>query len=302
MIDLNEIQVFIKVIEAGSFVGAGRLLNMPSSTISRKVQNLEDSLEVRLLNRSTRKLSLTDQGRQYYEQCQLHISSLEEANLLISESQLQPKGVIRITAPLGFSIQMLQPLLNEFLSLYPGISIELDTADAMVDLIDDRIDVAFRIGVLKDSSLIARKLGGYKAAFCASPNYLKENGTPKHPSELANHQCVLMAKSLQNQSWKYKDKQGISEVAVNGQYATNNMSLAVQAALNGLGISQAPSELVAPYVKGKSLELILAEFDIPTGDIFVVYQSHKYLAKPVRLFIDYAIDNFQKIRNQQETT
>ncbi len=290
MVDLNEINIFIKVVEAGSFVGGGRLLGIPSTTVSRKVQQLEESLGVRLLHRSTRKLSLTDQGALYFRQCQQHLMGIEEANLQVTEAQLQPKGTLRITSPLDYATLYAQPWINEFLAKYPEVKIELKVTDHQLDLIDDRIDIAFRSGVLKDSNLVARRIGPKQSVCCASPDYLARYGEPLHPRELTQHLGILWGDSLQNQHWQFIDKEEVVDIAINGRYATDANHLLIKAAVAGLGIARVPLPLVEPYLESNSLNLILTDYEMPAGNMYIIYQSHKYLTQNIRLFVDHVVE------------
>ncbi|MGF1735930.1 LysR substrate-binding domain-containing protein [Photobacterium satsumensis] len=290
MVDLNEVNVFIKVVEAGSFVGAGKLLGMPSTTVSRKVQQLEESLGVRLLHRSTRKLSLTDQGRLYFQQCQQHLIGIEEANIVVTQLQKEPKGTLRITSPLDFASLYAQPWINEFLVKFPEINIELKVTDHQLDLIDDRIDIAFRSGVLKDSNLVARRLIAKHSVCCASPTYLAEHGVPTNPQELVNHQCILWGDSLQNHSWQFTEGGEKIDIPVNGRYATDTNHLLLEAAVAGLGIARVPLPLVEPYLEANSLRLVLTDYESPAGNMYIIYQSHQYLTQNIRLFVDHVVD------------
>ena len=293
MIDFNEIKVFVTVVEAGSFIGAGKLLAMPSTSVSRKVQQLENSLGVRLLYRSTRKLSLTAQGEEYFRQCRQHLVAIDEANRFISTSQQEPQGTLRITSPLDFASHYVQPWINEFLASYPEIKIEMEVSDSQIDLIEDRIDIAFRTGKLQDSNLIARRLGPKKTVCCASPRYLAQNGIPAHPQELTNHWCIPLGSSLQHQSWTFREEDQPLVIPINGRYASDSVHLAIKAAVEGLGIVRIPVPLAKPYLQDDSLVSVLEPFEYAAGDIFIIYQSHKYLTKSIRLFVDHVLEKVQ---------
>jgi len=289
MIDFNEVYVFIKIVEAGSFVGASKQLNMPPTTVSRKIQNLEDALGVRLLQRSTRKLHLTDTGQQYFENCQQSLASIEEATTLASQSRSMPTGVLRITSPTDFAINYLQPWINDFLGFYPDVQIELEVTDRYVNLIEERIDIAFRTGELKDSSLIARRIGPKPIVFCASPEYLKKAGKPTSFDDLNQHDCIIMGRNLKNQYWRFMDEEGEISVPINGRYAVDNMQLIVESACNGLGIAQIPLPLAVEHLKKGELVQVLAGASTPKQSVYIIYPSHKHLARNVRTFIDHVI-------------
>ncbi len=289
MVNLNDVNVFVRVVEAGSFVGAGKLLSMPPTTVSRKVQQLEANLGVRLLNRSTRKLSLTDAGEQYFCHCHQHMLGIEEANQWVSQAQTYPKGRLRITAPLDFAVMYVQPWINAFLMRYPEVDIELKLTDHQVDLIEERIDVAFRSGVLSDSSLVARRLLPKISVCCASHDYLARHGAPVHPRQLTDHQCVLWGNAVQGQSWHFRSEQQQLDVPVRGRYAADATQLLIEAAVAGVGIAKLPRPLVEPYVERQQLRVLFPEFEIPSGNMYVVYQSHRYLSQCVRQFIDFVL-------------
>jgi DNA-binding transcriptional LysR family regulator len=289
MIDLNEIYVFLKVVEAGSFVGASKQLAMPSTTVSRKIQKLEDTLGVRLLQRSTRKLHLTDIGRHYFENCQQSLVAIEEANALVSQSRAMPTGVLRITSPTDFAINYLQSWMNDFLALYPDVQIELEVTDRYVDIIEERIDIAFRSGELKDSSLIARRIGPKQSVFCASPDYIARAGKPKTPPDLTQHDCIIMGTSLKNQTWRFITEKDEISVPVTGRYAVDSMQLVVKAAHNGMGIAQVPYPLVIQSLEKGELIRLLSDYSPPIQSIYIIYPSHKHLARNVRVFIDHVV-------------
>lgn len=287
--NLNDIKVFINVVEGGSFASASHVLDMPATTVSRKVQALEDNLGVKLLHRSTRKLSLTEEGLNYFQLCQQHLIAIEEATSLVMQAQTEPKGKIRITSPLDFAIQYVHPWIEEFLHEYPRINIELDTSDTYVDLVENRVDIAFRSGTLKDSSLIARRIGPKQNICCAAPDFLKTLSRIKHPTDLEKCNCVIMGKSLLNNTWRFMDKNKVLDIPVTGRYASNSMRLVIESALAGIGLAYVPLALVKPYLTSGQLVQVLKNYETPVSNMFIIYQSHRYLAAPIRLFIDYII-------------
>ncbi|WP_027859647.1 LysR family transcriptional regulator [Marinobacterium jannaschii] len=290
MIDFNEVYVFVKVVEAGSFVGASKQLKMPSTTVSRKVQKLEDALGVRLLQRSTRKLRLTDIGQQFFASSQQNLAQIEEASALASQSRAMPTGLLRMTSPTEFAVNYLQPWISDFLLLYPEVQIELEVTDRYVDLIEERIDIAFRSGQLKDSSLIARRIGPKKSVFCASPRYLEKAGWPTSAGDLSQHECVIMGRSIKDQYWTLSAGNAEISVPVKGRYAVDNMQLVVAAARSGMGIAQVPQPLVIKSLREGELVQVLAGHSVPEQSIYIIYPSHRHLAQVVRTFIDYVLE------------
>ncbi len=288
--DLNDIKVFIGVVEAGSFAGASKNLAMPATSVSRKVVQLEASLGVKLLHRSTRKLSLTEEGRHYFHLCQQHLTALEEANDIVMQSQSRPKGNIRISSPFDFAMQYAQPWITEFLKEYPEISIELDTSDNYVNMVENRIDVAFRSGQLQDSSLIARRIGPKHNICCASPEFLKAASKIKSPDDLSKVECLIMGKSLSTHQWQFLKNERQYQAAVSGRYASTSMHLVIESALNGLGVAYLPIALVKEHLDSGLLVQVLTNYETPQSNMFLIYQSHKYMTKSIRLFIDHIID------------
>ena len=195
--DLNEMAIFVHVVEAGSFTGAAKNLGLPKSTVSRKITQLEERLGVRLIQRTTRSLRLTDTGSAYYNHCARILGEIEEANITVTQMQSTPTGTLRITAPVLFGSTVLSGLIADFMDEHPQVQIDLVLTDQRLDLVQDGIDVAFRVGQLEDSSLIGRHLGDARSILCASPEYVKKHGAPKHPSELQEH--TLMTASQWSQ-------------------------------------------------------------------------------------------------------
>ena len=288
--NLNDIKVFIYVVEAGSFAGASKFLAMPSTTVSRKIVQLEESLGVKLLHRSTRKLSLTEEGRHYFQLCQQHLVALEEANDVMMQAQSEPKGKIRISSPFDFAVQYAQPWITEFLKEYPEVSIELDISDSYINMVEERIDVAFRTGQLQDSSLIARRIGPKYSVCCASPNFLKAKEKIKHPEDLAKINCLHMGKPSSNNQWHFIKQDKHYQVNVSGRYSTTSMHLIIESALNDLGVAYVPLDLVKKHLESGQLVQVLADYETPKSNIFVIYQSHKYMTKALRLFIDHILE------------
>lgn len=285
MIDLNEIRVFVKVVETGSFAGAARSLALPSTTVSRRVQRLEKSLGMTLLRRSTRKLTLTEQGERYFNQCQKHISGLDDANIFAAQLQQQPRGTLKISAPLDFVVRYAQSWINEFLTAYPDVNIELDATDGYKDILEEKIDICFRSGEIKGNDLIARRIMSTQTIYCASPDYLERYGIPENPDELSLHTCV----SWGQDNWLFQNERQKWDILVKGRYKTNSIHLAIRAAEAGLGIIKTPVSIAEPFLNKGSLQRILQRYEMPPGQMYIVYKANKYLPKAMRLFIDHVI-------------
>src|SRR6266542_397524 len=219
--DLNETLVFARVVEAGSFSAAARLLEMPKSTVSRKVAELEDRVGARLLHRTTRKLGLTDAGRIYYEHSARIVAELEEAEQAVGRMQAAPRGLLRVTAPLSFT--MLGPIVAEYLKRHSDVQVELLCSDRQVDLVEERFDVAIRAGQLTDSSLVARGLGTIRRILVASPAYLKRAGSPRVPAEIEKHACITFGAGVAPNVWSLRAGDKRAEVRVAPRMTVNDL-------------------------------------------------------------------------------
>ncbi|MBZ9990473.1 LysR family transcriptional regulator [Mesorhizobium sp. BH1-1-5] len=294
MLDLNDIMVFARVVEAGSFTAAARLLAMPKTTVSRRVAALEREVGIRLLQRTTRSLGMTDAGRLYYEQSSQALRMIEQANLRLAEARAEPTGTIRISAPVGFGPYFLNRAVLDFLDMYPRTKIELRLTDERLNLVEEGIDLSFRTGVLKDSTLIARKLGAAPRLLCASPDYLARNGAPGTPADLAGHDCVIAGPSAVGAHWVLDGPDGQETVTVAGRFAANEMQAVVTAALAGYGIAQIPNAMAETLIGEGRLRRVLVGHTTPVGGLYVLYPSSRHLSPLVKAFIDLAAERISK--------
>lgn len=285
MLDLNDIVAFARVVEAGSFTAAARLLGMPKTTVSRRVAALERAVGVRLLQRTTRTLNLTDAGRLYYEQSSRALRTLEDANQQLAEARAEASGTIRISAPVGFGGHFLTGLASDFLAAHPKASVELRLTDDKLHLVEQGIDLAFRTGILPDSTLIARKLGSTHRILCASPSYLARCGAPATPADLARHDCVVAGSSITGAPWVLEGPAGEETVAVSGRFAANEMQAVIAAAIAGCGIAQLPLGIAEAAIGEGRLRRVLDDYATPAGGIYAVYPSSRHLSPLVREFI-----------------
>lgn len=290
MLDLNDIVVFARVVEAGSFTAAARLLAMPKTTVSRRIAALEREVGVRLLQRTTRSLNMTDAGRLYYEQSSQALRTIEEANLRLAETRAEPSGTICISAPVGFSGHFLIGAVVDFLAMYPKTKVELRLTDDRLNLVEDGIDLAFRTGALQDSTLIARKLGSTHRLLCASPDYLARHGVPEEPVDLARHQCVVAGPSTSGAHWVLDGPRGQETVAVAGRFAANEMQAVIAATLAGFGIAQLPHVLAEGLINEGRLRRVLKQHTTPAGGLHVLYPSSRHLSPLVKAFIELAAE------------
>ncbi len=294
MTDLNEMLIFTRVVECGSFSAAGRQLGIPKSTVSRKISLLEQRLATRLLQRTTRSVSLTDLGQAYYERCARVVQEAEQADDLLLESQGRPRGLLRVSAPVEFSSERMGQLVEGFLSSYPEVQLQLDLSNRKVNLVEEGFDIAIRAGNLEDSSLVARKLSSDRVCPMASPEYLRQRGEPRSPEELKNHQCILYSNGATRTSIPLVGPEGRRQLSLEGRILVNNMELARDCTTRGLGIGFLPAEMCATSLAEGLLQRILPQWSFPDGGIYAVYPSRTHLNPKVRAFVDLLVAEFGK--------
>jgi len=289
---LRSMEVFARVVSSGSFVAASEELGISRPMASKHVQELEADLGVRLLNRTTRRLSLTEAGSAFHLRCQSILADVEEAVSEAGNLQIEPSGLLRINAPLTFGRAHLARAIARFQSSHPQISVDLTLNDRVVDIVDEGYDLAIRIGNLADSSLIARKLAPCRLVLCASPSYLESHGTLAHPEDLKDHNCLIYAQSSLAKQWTFKGPGGAISVDVEGNLRTNFGEALVEAAAAGSGVVLEPSFTLAPYLASGKLMPILPEFVPEPLGIYAVYPTSRMLPQKVRAFIDHLVEVF----------
>ena len=290
---LSAMNMFIRVVETGSFSAVARELNSTQPTISKNIAELESWLGAKLLNRSTRSLRLTESGTDYYERCVAILQDVEEAEQVVGQLQTQPKGVIRVSAVAAFGRLHVVPRLKVFFNLYPDIKVDIRLNDRAVDLVEEGIDVAFRMGDLPDSNLIARKLSSSPVVTAASPAYLKEAGIPSHPKDLRNHNYIVYGDVGNNGETAFQEQGASFFVRVEGSLITNNTEAMRTALIAGLGISRGPRWLLADVIAGGELVEVLQDYQPDPQDIYAVYSPGRHLPSKVRCFIDFFREQFR---------
>jgi DNA-binding transcriptional LysR family regulator len=288
MVDLNDIVVFVRVVEAGSFTAAARLLGMPKTTVSRRIASLEREVGVRLVQRTTRSLNMTDAGRLYYEQSSQALRTIEDANLRLAETRAEPSGTIRISAPVGFGAHYLTSAVFDFLAAFPKTQVELHLTDDKLNLVENRIDLAFRTGILPDSTLTARKLGSTHRILCGSPDYLARHGEPQAAADLVRHHCVIAGPATGNAHWVLDGPRGQETVSVSGRFAANEMQAVIAAAIAGYGIAQLPYQVAEALVRNGRLRRVLGDYTTPVGGVYAVYPTSRHVSPLVKAFIELA--------------
>lgn len=285
--DLNEIAIFVKVVEAGSFAKASLQLDMPKSTVSTKVSALEKRLGVTLIRRTTRKLFVTDAGIAYHKQCLQALNQITLADEQVTQTQSIPQGLLRITAPVELGGALLPMVIEQFQKMYPAVQLEIILSDRTVDLVSEGIDLAIRAGDLKDSSLIAKKIGSVYFAPFASPKYIKARGAPKNPKDLQNHDCLLFT-PLGTESWKLNSPKGNQTIALNKKLMMNDLNLIKALAVSGLGIALMPTFYCYAETGQKKLVRILDDWKSESRPVQFVYPQQAFVSKKVNAFLQVA--------------
>jgi DNA-binding transcriptional LysR family regulator len=283
--DLNEMLVFARVVQAGSFTKAARALGMPKSTVSRRVSQLEERLKARLLQRTTRKLSLTDVGRTYYDYCARIIGEIEDAERAVSRLSEAPRGILRVTAPINVSF--LGPIVGDYLKRYREVRLELFCTARTVDLVEERFDVGIRVGTLADSTLIGRSLGQVKWFLAATPAYLKKRGRPRSPDDLKKHDALLFGMGIDGARLRLEGAGKSAHVALSARLMVSDIDVLHAVALTGQGIAVLPAFRCADELRARRLERVLPDWTVPATPVHVVYPSTRHLSPKVKSFVDH---------------
>ena len=279
---------FVAVARAGGFSAAARQAGIPLATISRRVAELETELGVRLLQRSTRHVALTDEGQTFFSTCERVLGDLKDAEDALLGEYRAPKGELTVTAPMGFGRLHLQPVVLDFLAAYPEINLRLLLVDRVVDLAEEHVDVALRIAELADSTMIARTLGAVRLVVTATPDYLARRGTPTHPSQLLAHDCIAWSTLGPLNTWWFRSGQTDQTFPVHTRLATTSAESAIGAALSGLGLAQTTCYQAAAALREGQLRMVLPEFECAPTPVNLVYATNRLLPLKLRAFIDFA--------------
>ncbi len=287
----SELGFFCLLVKQGSLAATARELNLTPPAVSRRLSQLEERLGVRLLNRTTRRISLTSEGEVYFANAQRILSDIDEMERLVSSSRAAPKGLLRVNAPLGFGRSYIGPAISAFTKAYPDVEVQLHLTDRPVSLPDEAIDVSIRFGDLPDSRLIAKKVAANRRLLCASPAYLRVAGLPAYPHELTQHQCIVLR---QNESaygnWRLSRGKQTETVKVHGKLSTNDGEVALNWALEGHGILMRAEWDVAKYLRSGRLVQVLADYDTPAADVYAVYLERLNLSAKVAYFVEHLRD------------
>lgn len=292
---LRLMETFVRVAETGSFSAVAREAGTTQSAISKQVQALEAQVGALLLARSTRSHALTEAGQLYYERCRQVLDMLEDARIEVHRAEHEISGAVKVAAPVAFGRLHIVPRLKKFCERYPRIRIDLQLDDSFVDLVTAGIDVAFRIGELKDSRLVARRIGTAHRGLLASPSYLAKHGVPKHPEDLAAHNCLVYTGLASMREWKFTDPQGrVHQVRVDGNFQTNSSEAIRQATREGLGIAYAPLWIYGDDLRAGRLKPLLTRYRPPALPLNVVFQPSRRPSLKLNSFVQYFADAFNR--------
>lgn len=284
---------FAAVVECGGFSAAEQRLGLTKSAISKQVSRLEERLGARLLNRTTRRLALTEAGQAFYQHALRILAEADEAELAVSQLHASPRGLLRVSVPMSFGIRHLGPVLCPFLERYPDLTLEAQYDDRLVDLVAEGFDVAVRITRLADSSMIARKIAPCRRVAVASPEYVARHGMPHHPAELARHETLLYTLQTTANTWTLIHRDGsLAEITLSGRLRVNNGDALRAAAVSGLGIIVTPTFIVGADLAAGRLVRVLPEWEAEPIHVYAVYPPGRHLSVKVRAFVDFLVESF----------
>ena len=292
---LHAMATFVQIVDRGSLTLAAESLGTSLPSVVRALAALEQSLGVRLLNRTTRRLSLTQEGRHYLARCRSILAEIDEAETELSSQRQEPRGALRVTAPVLFGRLHVAPIVTRFVRQFKNTQVELLLLDRVVSLVEDGVDVAIRIGHLPDSSLIAIPAGHIRRVACASPRYLKDKGLPQEPNDLLQHDCLRLTGLAPSAVWSFHSKGRTISVPVNGPFVCNQAAATIDACVDSLGVGTFLSYQVASLVAQKKLKLVLVDYEPPPIPLSIVYPHAKLLSARVRVFAEWATEGLRAV-------
>ncbi|KGM34068.1 LysR family transcriptional regulator [Inquilinus limosus] len=285
--------VFAQVVDSRSFSAAAARLGLSKSAVSKQIAKLEDRLGARLLNRTTRTLSPTDAGQDFYERCLRVAREVEEAERAITHLSAEPRGLLRLNAPASFGREYLAPLVPEMLARWPELRIEVLFEDRFVDVVAEGFDLVIRITRLQDSSLVARRIASCRRLLCAAPSYLARRGVPRTPADLLQHDCMLYSYATDQNEWEFVGPDGrLETVRVDGRLRANNAEVTLAALRAGAGLALSPDFIVGPDIAAGRLVPLLTGYENPFGAIYAVWPHNRNLAPKVRAVVDFLVERF----------
>lgn len=291
---LLPMQTFVRVVEAGSFTAVAKQMNTTQPTISRQIATLEEHLGARLITRTTRTLTLTDDGRAFYEQALRVLEALGEAENAVGRRRSKPSGVLRIATPVVFGRLHIVPRLPAFLERYPDVSVDLVMSDTFTDLAEQGIDLAIRVGEITDPGLIAKRIGMVRRVTVASPAYLKAHGTPRKPADLETHACIVYTRLATGNRWFFETTAGPISIEVKGRYRADNSEAVREGVLAGLGIAVIPAFAFSTEIETGKIKVLLKDHEPKQLPMNAVYPSRRFVPLKVRAMIDYLAHEFAR--------
>jgi len=289
---LDGMRTFVAVVLEGSFSRAAERLNMSPQLVSKYVAQLETRLGARLINRSTRRLSVTEAGQAYYERCRDVLADIDEMENAVGDAATAARGTLRINAPMTFGTLHLSAAIAEYQRGQPEVSVDLTLDDRVVDIVSEGYDIAIRIGRLRESSLVARNLAPVRLVVCASPDYLEERGVPDTPQDLKDHECLRYTLAPDFNRWQFRESDDIHDVQVTGSFLANNGDAIRLAALAGRGLALQPTFIVGDDIRAGRLQRVLQDYELDPMGVYAIYAHRKYLSGKVRTFVDFLGDYF----------
>jgi DNA-binding transcriptional LysR family regulator len=290
--DLAAMEVFVRVVDARGFSGAARRLNVSTSVVSKCVTRMERSLGVRLLNRTTRSVSLTEIGAAFYARCSHIVAAAEEAEAMATGMQAEPRGTLKVNVPVSLGVLHVVPALDALLDACPELRVDMTLDDREPRLAEDGFDVSLVIAREPQPSLVARKLAPIRQRLCAAPAYVRRHGTPRTPKDLTHHNCIVYSRLGPARTWHFDGPEGASTVEVDGTLRLDNENAVRQAVLAGLGIALLPTYIIGADLQRNALRALLPEHRPPETSLFATYLPNRYLAAKVRVFVDYLVTRF----------
>ncbi|MGJ4908256.1 LysR family transcriptional regulator [Bradyrhizobium sp. SZCCHNR1015] len=294
---LSSLRAFVKVVESGSFAEAGRQLRLSRSAISKYIGELEQSLGVQLIVRTTRHASPTETGQLYFERAVAILAELDAADQAVSQSQAAPRGLLRVNAPMSFGTMRLGPVVADFMARYPELQLQIVLSDDLLDPVQDGFDVTLRIAELESSSLVARRIMPVERVICAAPAYLARHGTPESPEELRRHTSLTYGFLLTGNQWKLTGRDGDHWVQPAWSLCVNNAEVLRDVAIKGQGVALIPRFIAADALESGALAAILSDYAAPPLALYAIYPPTRHLSVKVRLFIDFLVEHFGRERD-----
>jgi LysR family transcriptional regulator, regulator for bpeEF and oprC len=298
---INSMKIFTRVVESHSFVRTGKSLGLTTAQVSRTIQALEAHLGARLLHRTTRYVSLTQEGEAYYERCVRFVAELEEIEAEITQAKLNPKGTVKVILPSLIAKSIIIPALPEFFSMYPDIQVQMGLSDHQVDIVEKGVDCVIRVGELEDSGLIARRIGNLPRVTCAAPSYLAKYGEPKTLQDLRSHIAVnyVSSNTGRTRAWDFLVDGKIASIDMRGVVAVNEVDSYVTCGLQGLGLLKGALFPLSPYITTGALRVILKNYPSPSRPISIMFARNQHLPRKLRVFMDWVADLFKRSQMTQ---